>query len=190
MLQLNYDNLAIDLTPIELRTVAQLEWLKTLTKPIKDLDTDVNTYHSSIIYDVQHTGQVLALEHYLNNYFSLPFPKLIPNSIYITNGEWFTELYSFKLGADSFSDLNNFGTVNLSEPSDGQMYTFNEGEGADSIQDTIYSYSVSEYGTDQLDFYINIETGWEAANPDAVDQIKEIVNRYKKIGHTFKVIVY
>lgn len=188
MLTIDYDVLSIDLLPVELRTDEHIEWLMSLTKPVKTIDTTVNTEYDSVIFDVQHRGQVLSLEHYLNTYFGLPFPVTIPNSIYIMDGIWYTELYTFINGADADSDLNGFGTVDPADPSDGQLFSFSYYEGADSIQDTVYMYSNDEYLEDQVDFIIMVSAAW--TDSDKEDKIREIANKYKKVGHTFTIVTY
>jgi len=187
-LNIDFDILTIDLLPVELRTTAHIEWLKSLTKPVKYINNDLDIYYNSIIFDVTHVGQVLSLEHYLNIYFGLPFPVVIPNSIYIDDGVWLTELYSFYSGDDALSDLNNFGNVDANEPSDGQMFTFDTIEIPNPITDQIYSYSNTDYNIDQVDFYIYVETSWWTQ--DKEDKIIEITNRYKKVGKSFKIIKY
>jgi len=190
LLQFDFLQIIGDVTPIELRTTEHIEWLNTLIKPLCVLDNNVRNKYDEVVYDQQHVGQVLSLEHYLNEYFSLPFPVVIPNSIYITDGEWLNEVYAFIKGVDSDSDLNHYGTVNPVDPTDGQLYAFNIYESPDPVTDVVYLYNKEEYDTDQVDFYINVESGWYNSDASFKNKIDEIVHLYKKIGKKYKIIQY
>lgn len=206
MLNLNFDTIIADLTPIELRYLELDEWLRTLAKPYKNLQSDLNVYYDSIMFDVQHVGQVLSLEHYLNDYFGLGWTSPTVdranidgniNNIYIVDGIWYKQIYSFITGKDAESDLNNFGIVNPTDPSDGQMYIFDNSENPvpdpdtvnnPPVPDQIYLYNETEFNKDQIDFYIMVEGTWIDSNKE--DKIKEIVNRYKKVGKKFSIVSY
>ena len=188
MINIDYDKLNIDLLPTELRTTKQIEWIKSLSIGTKDIKDEIDNYFDSIYFDVTHTGQVLSLEHYLNIHFGLPWPKVLPDSIYITDGSWLDEAYTFNKGDDANSSLNNFGIVNPNDPYDGQYYSFNDNEGASTITDIVYLYSDDEFDTDTVDFIIHVYSGWIDTNRE--NKIREITNYFKKVGKTYKIVIY
>ncbi len=209
MTNFNYGDIIFDVTPIELRTLAQYEWLQSLVKPLKTLkNDDLITYHDITVYDMLHNGQVLSMEHYLNNHFMLPFPNSIGHltitrpSIYIVDGErfWIKQLYIFNKGTDAESSLNwnphYPAGVNTSDPFDGQSYTFNKSEIVASPShpniddDLVATYNKSDYENDEIDFIVLVWEDWINADLTRINQIHQIVETYHVAGYKWAIMTY
>ena len=212
MLRYNYDDLIYDLTPVELRTIAQFEWLRSLVKPLKTLKNDVVIpYYIDSLYEILHTGQTLSLEHLLNDYYNLPFPvggghlnpPYVSPSIYVIDAErfWKDELYLFNQGIDAESSLNwnpAFpGTgVNITDPMDGQAYLFNKSEivatpsHPNEDNDVVALYNMQEFIDDVFDFIILVDRNWLAGDINKVNTIHGFANRYHVAGYTWVIMTY
>jgi len=59
------------------------QWLISLIKPIKTLCDIFYSTRDESFYNLNHSGQVLVLEHYINSYFGLPFSTSVQNDMYI-----------------------------------------------------------------------------------------------------------
>jgi len=208
MLQYNFDNIIFDLLPIELRTLGQFEWLHSLIKPLGDYKTDLNAYYNQTIYDALHNAQVLSLEHYLNEYYGLPFPQpaghtvIVPPSIFITTGErfWRDRLFIFNKGLDAESSLNwnwLYGNgVNPSDPFDGQTYLFNKSEivaspgNPNEDDDVVALYNLTEFENDEVDFIVLVYDNWLAGDLDKINEIHQIVEHYHIAGTSWVIMTY
>jgi len=184
------NQLIYDLTPIELRTREHQEWLQAVSSHLNTIKNEAEQTFNLLLFDATHTGQVLSMEHYLNYIFGLEFPvPVTPTvSIWIGDGEYYDQLYLFKKGADALSELNNYGTVSPTDPYDGQCYIFKNTESITS-NDKVYLYKKEEIEQGGDNFYVYVPN---AMNPtdNKLDTIMQILNRYKKVGKTYKIIKY
>jgi len=141
----------------------------SLVKPSKNLYSDFLTYESDAEYELLHNGQVLSLEHQLNDYYNFPFPIDTNVSIWLDEGVYIDQLYIFNNGSDADSDLN-----------DPQIYVFNNDESLETIFEENYIYTNTEVDNDTYDFVVNY--------PDSItdtDYITSIVNKYKLGGYSY-----
>jgi len=111
MIQISFNRIIKDLLPtvlkIKINTTNNLyQWLVSLIAPVKALYVDYLAYRSDSLYEINHTGQVLSLEHILNKNFGTPFPIDHSGSIYIGDGNWLEETYLFN-NVDWGSPLND-----------------------------------------------------------------------------------
>lgn len=178
LINIDYNIFAEDLLPVELHDIYMVEWMMTLLKPLMYQYSVTNNYYESIIFDITHKGEVIVLEHYLNGIFNLPNDGF--GEIYITDGEWYNEVYLFIDGSDRETSLNNFGEYS----NDGQIYTVQDSETFNEL----YTYSDDEYNIDQIDFIIFVDATW--TDIDRENKIKAITERYKKVGKTYKIRTY
>jgi len=150
------------------------QWLIALSYPIKVIYNDFKEYRNKTLYDLQHTGQVLSLEHQLNDYYSLPFPIDIISSIWVEDGERKDEYYIFNNGIDANTILN-----------DTQVYVFNSSEELNVGFEQPYLYLDIELIVDNIDFIVHV--------PIAItnlDYIKTILNTYKLAGYSYSIVSY
>jgi len=182
--------LLYDLTPINLRTIEHQEWLQSFTIQLNKLknDTMIPAYNA-LIFDTTHTGQVLSMEHYLNTIFSLDYPvPTVPTfSIWFGDGSYLPEFYIFNLGTDANSDLNNYGSVDPVDPTDGQAYIFDDDE-FPTADDLLYLYDITEYDVSDYDFTVNIPS--TIADATLISQVENILLKYKKVGKRYIILTY
>jgi len=189
-LKYNTNQLIYDLTPVELRTRGHQEWVQSISSHLETIRKENEDTFGILLFDATHTGQVLSLEHYLNYIFGLEFPvPSVPTfSIWIGDGEFYDQLYLFKKGADALSELNNYGKVNPNDPYDGQCYIFQKTETI-TDKDKVFLYTKEEIETGGTNFYVYVPYSMNPTN-SKLDTIMQIINRYKKVGKTYKIIKY
>ena len=119
------------------------QWLLSLIKPIKTLNTDeVNVYRDDSFYNLNHSGQVLVLEHYINTYFGLSFSTSVQNDMYIETIINTDENFLFKTSEQSSLLTNDKRSLYLN---------------SESLP--LYIYKNSEYG-DLKNFSINVPSSF------------------------------
>jgi len=162
MININLKNLAYDmLSPLfklKSKHINNLyQWLISLIKPIETLQLSFKQYRVDSLYEINHTGQVLSLEHILNDRFSTPFPVITPGSIYITEGEWLNKIHLFNNRDDWNSALND-------EP----VYLFNNSR-LPTLIDSVFltGFNTTVNGEYQEDVIINGRISYiKISNPD------------------------
>jgi hypothetical protein len=69
MFNIDFRQIAYNLTPWFLRELRSLAFIYSLIKPLKDLNVIFNSYRTNTLYNLQFTSQTIYLEHYLNDQF-------------------------------------------------------------------------------------------------------------------------
>lgn len=159
-------NLLIDrLLPWFLFKPKTKDWLYSLVKPLKELHETFKDYRDNVIYALSFTGQVIYLEHLLNDKFD--------NS---NRGIWIDTL-------DNFNYQFIFNKIEAAP----KRYFFNKSEG----QPAQYIFNKSEYQS-QNDFIINvpIAVGDVVADATLRSEIIAQVNVYRQAGKRFNIINY
>ena len=124
--------------------------INSFLKPNKDLYADLLTYREDSLYEINHNGQVLSLEHILNERFGLPFPAGL-GSILLSDSYWLESPYIFNSGIDWDSNLN-----------DKIIYSFNDTELPETNNIILNDFPISTVnGEYQESGLVNGETGYE-----------------------------
>lgn len=183
MINIDYNVLAEDLLPTELRDQFMVEWLQTILSPIITQYGVSSNEYADTIFQLQHSAQLLSLEHFLNEKFLLPNGGF--TEIYIEDGKFLTEYHTFLKGADRLSSVNNYGEFNTPFE-EGQLYTTKSGDTAPF--GGFYTYTKEETEVDQVDFIIKVDSSW--ITPEYTDMIKEYVDLFRKVGKTYEIETY
>jgi len=100
-IEINLRNLINEYLPIIFKTLKFelnniFQWLYSLVKPIETVANSFYNFRDATVYEVGHNAQVYSLEHYLNDYFNLPFPPIYTESIIIANMNYTDRYYLMK----------------------------------------------------------------------------------------------
>ena len=136
-----------------------LSWIAALVAPIQTMNTWLWDYVQATRYKMYLTGQVLYLEHYLNDLFD---PDL--RRIFIS---------------DAVSAIAPF-VFNKAE--NNPVYIFNKLEG----EDPFYLRNISDFSS-QYDFIINVPSDI-TLSASLVNQMRSAVNYYKQAGKKYNII--
>ena len=90
LFDINYDDLVLQVLPVQLRKDIMTAWLKCLVAPVKWLYDIFSANRSSNLYVLAHDGQVCYLEAVLNDAFDN-----IGRGIYITDGPFRDPLFLY-----------------------------------------------------------------------------------------------
>jgi len=158
-------------TPVDENDNAQ--WLISLIKPIKQLLSIFTTKRDNSFYDLQHSGQLLVLEHYINIYFGLTFSTSVQNDIYISdNTSYINRPYLYQNEEQKYLLIND------------KVYLYQNAEST-----PLYIYQTSEY-LDIKNFIINVPVAFQTSYPNFEYTISYIVNKYKTAGFEFEIVYY
>lgn len=108
--EINFQRLAIILLPTFLRKPIRVAFVQALLAPVKLLYRDFMAKRTSVIYDLEHNGQVCRLRKLLNDQFD---PVL--RRIRITDGNLYPRKYIYTNAEEQPKYL---GTVYLRQTSD------------------------------------------------------------------------
>ena len=162
MFNINYDTIIKLLLPVGLRKEAMVAYLNAMLRPLKNLYNTFSSYRLNVLIKITHTGQVMYLEHLLNQEFNT-----LSNTIYISDSD-----------NDRIDDyLYNAG--------DGQtpMYLYNAFE----TETPEYIYNGVEYNAID-DFIINIP---DSIDPlPTTTEVRRLVERYRQAGKQYSINYY
>lgn len=158
---INFSNFIKKLLPPFLRGSRMLDWLKALIKPLQTLNTKFNEFMQRIRYKIGFNGQVVYLEHILNDYYDNTLRR-----IYITDGS------SIPLPPYIYNKIEN-----------RVQYLYNKSE----AEPPLYAYNKSEYNT-SVDFIVNVPAAILTAQLS--QQIRALVNQYRIAGKRFAVVPF
>lgn len=134
-----------------------LQWLKTLVTPLFYLNTLLAEFVNKIRYKMYLTGQVVYLEHYINDLFDNNFRR-----IYIQDGDASLPLFlNNKIEGDTFDIYNK---------SEGQT---------DAIL-----LNRADFAS-QVDFKVKIP--WENIPTSERNKIKAYIDKYKIAGKRYSI---
>ena len=136
-----------------------LAWLRALMAPLQSLNQDFADYTEDVRYRLNLSGQVIYLEHYLNDLYDP-----IDRRIYISDG-------------DAPLPLFLYNKADGSEPFD----IYNKSEG----QTPVYLINKVEF-EGNVDFIINIPFD-ATTTPILIDKIKASTNIYKPAGRRYRI---
>jgi len=139
-----------------------LDWVCTLVSPVSWLNQRMLEYAADVYYRLHITGQVIYLEHYLNDLFDAD-----DRGIYISDDNLIFPPFLFRNSDD------------ISEDDELLLYP-------DS--DPIILYNQFDY-YDQGSFVVNLP-GTLPVNPSLENRIRAAVNRYKQAGVKYTVVNY
>lgn len=149
----------LGLLPHFLRGDRVRSWVQALLKPLQEFNDDFAIYVNDTFYLVSFTGQVVYMEHILNDLYDQPLRR-----IYIQNGS-----------------LLGLPTYIYNVPEQRQPYIYNVPE---TNPNQVYLRNVSEYQTSN-DFIVFVPSS--ILTPALEIQIKGIVNRYKIAGKRYSI---
>lgn len=136
-----------------------LDWLRSLMAPLQSLNAQFVAYTEDVRYRLNLTGQVIYLEHYLNDLYDN-----VERRIYITDG-------------DAILPVFVYNKSELQEP----VKIYNKSE----LQEPIYLTNKEEYDGN-VDFIINIPYD-TTTTPILLDKIKASTNIYKPAGRRYRI---
>lgn len=149
-------NIVIEqLLPINRRRFRNIAFLKFLSKPIRTLITDFTNFYVKKRYDLAFNGQVVYLEHVLNDFFDE-----VDRGIYISDSP------------EAAESNYLFNEVEGNE----ETYLFNVSE----LQSPLYLYNQQEL-TFWPDFIVNVPAAVSFNN----NQMTALINRYKLAGKNY-----
>ncbi len=136
-----------------------LAWLRSLMAPLQSLNSTFVDYVADVRYRLRLTGQVIYLEHYLNDLYDN-----VERRIYITDG-------------DAILPVFIYNKADGQEPID----IYNKSE----MQAPLYLTNKSEFDGN-VDFIINIPYD-TATTPILLDKIKASTNIYKPAARRYRI---
>ena len=158
---INFFNFAKQILPPFLRKTRQLDWLRALLKPLQNLHTAMHNFMRGIRYRIGFNGQVIYLEHILNDYHDD-----ILRRIFIADGNVLgLPLYVYnKLEARP-------------------KFIRNKSEAAALV----YLRNRSEYNSSS-DFDVNVPS--VILTPELAQQIRALIMQYRIAGKRFRVVPF
>jgi hypothetical protein len=149
----------LGLLPTFLRGQRTKDYMKSLLKPLQDFNDDFVVYVNETFYLTSFTGQVIYLEHILNDLYDD-----IDRLIFISDG-----------------NLLPLPPYIYNKIEARPRYIYNKSEASPN---KTYLYNKDEYHT-SLDFIVNVPVGIYDAALDT--KIRAIVRRYKLAGKRFSI---
>lgn len=159
-LLLNVHGIVKDLIPVKIRGQVLVESIKAMLQPLQIVNNQFAALGKKIRYDLSFTGQVIYLEHLLNDVFDSTLRR-----IYITDSN------TVQIG-DFFVFYQN-----ENQPSD---YVYYEGEGVDTPYLQFESETVSN-----VDFIVFVPIALFNIQTEAT--LKALINKYKIAGKRYKI---
>ncbi len=139
-----------------------LEWIKSLLQPLQSLHDRFSAQAANTLYIMNITGQVIYLEHYLNDLFD---PVL--RRIFIADGSIVLPPYLYNLVDD-----------------EEHLYLYNKADG----EAPFYLYNRPDYGG-QSEFIVMVPAAI-ILTPILISQIKTAVNKFKQAGVKYSIENY
>ena len=139
-----------------------LDWLKSLSKPLFDTYELFRLVTVDILYRMNLTGQVIYLEHYLNDLFNN-----VERRIIIKDGTLDFPPYIY----------------NKSE-NEADLFIYNKSEN----EDPFYLYNINDYGG-EYEFIVCVPAVITLTE-ELTNRIKSAVNQYKQAGVRYTVESY
>lgn len=179
MFNISWPQVAISLIIWFLRKISLNDWFKAAIKPSILFWETILEYRLTTIFKLQHSGQVIYLEHLLNAIYNNDLPAYtdnIPTGIYIGLGS---------------IEYNPAFLFRITEVNEDKHWLFRKSETPTAPR--IILYRKSELENLQYDFTINIPTalGDVGTHPDYSNfglQIKAWVQLYAQAGKRFKIV--
>jgi hypothetical protein len=137
-----------------------LSWIRSLIAPVQKLNDWFHTYADNIVYHLNLTGQVMYLEHYLNDLFDLELRR-----IWIEDG-------SLVLPPFLFNKADN----------EAPLYIYNKADN----EVPFYMYRKSDYNVQEM-FIVHIPAVLPL-DQYLENRIRAAVNRYKQAGAIYKIV--
>lgn len=160
MFNINYDNIIELLLPVRLRQRRTRDYLKAVLKPLKSLFNSFSAYRLYVIDRITHTGQIMYLEHYLNNLYSPQGQGIFIEDAITTNMVKY--LYNENEGE---------------EP----LWLYNENEG----ETPVWLYNDAEID-DHTDFIVHVPNHLSVTS----QEIKNVIEIYRPAGKRYQVLFY
>jgi hypothetical protein len=154
---INIAQLALKLVPVKIRKDRMAEWISALLQPIQSLNVRFVQLVVDVRYRMNFNGQVIYLEHILNDVFDS-----VSRGIYIDD--------------DGTTAVENY-VYNVPEPT---VFLRNKAE----TQPTIILFNSIEFNELNGDFVIHVPS-YIVLNADVERQIRKIVDRYKHVGRRY-----
>lgn len=139
-----------------------VDWIQSLVKPIQSLANRFAGYAGSIYYRLSFTGQVIYIEHYLNDNLDIQLRR-----IFISDNTIVLPPYLYN-EADQAPDL----------------FLYNNADG----EDVFYLYNISDYFL-QAEFTINVPSAIPLTL-EIVARIKRLTNQLKQAGVKYNIVNY
>lgn len=137
-----------------------LSWIRSLIAPIQLLNDWFQSYADNVVYHLYLTGQVIYLEHYLNDLFDKTQRR-----IWIEDG-------SVVLPPFLFNKVDH----------EAPLYLYNEGE-----DEPFYLYAKSDYNVQEM-FIVHIPADLPLPDLYLENRIRAAVNRYKQAGAFYTIV--
>lgn len=158
----NIFDLVVKLVPVKIRNPRFSQWIGSLVAPIQSLNSYLVGLVSDIRYKLLFDGQVIYLEHVLNDTFDAT-----NREIYIDDpGSYVDENYVFNHPFDS-------------------LILYNKVES----QAPLYIYNAEEYNDLNVDFVVFIPSTI-VFNPSVEVQLRQIIDRYRHVGRRYRFQIY
>ena len=140
----------------------QIDWIRSLIQPIQQLNDKVKQYTDDVYYRLNLTGQVIYLEHYLNDLFDKDQRR-----IYLSDDNLVLPPYLFN-------------------KSDGEavLNLYNEADG----ETPFHLYNKQDY-FNQGSFVINVPAAI-ILTQSMLNRIKRATNQYKQAGVSYSIVNY
>lgn len=138
------------------------EWVKTLVSPLVWLNSALTEYATNVYYRLSITGQVIYLEHYLNDLFDSD-----NRGIYISDDSLIFPPFLYRTG-DEIPVGDELILYPTTEP--------------------IYLYNIEDFYT-QGSFIVHVPFSLPL-NEDLENRIRRAVNQYKMAGAKYTVVNY
>ena len=159
-LGLNFKEGMKTLIPIPIRGVKMVDWIGALLAPLQTLNDDFATWAGTTRYELKFTGQVVYIEHVLNDSFDNALRR-----IYITDPSG-----TFVLTVFLFNAVEQ----------QAQTYYYNKAE--NSTANPVHR-NLSEVFTTADDFIVKIPDSLNV--PLTVAQMRKLINRYRAAGKRY-----
>lgn len=137
-----------------------LEWIESLLQPLQTLNAQLAAFVNQTRYLMSLTGQVIYLEHYLNDLFDP-----IERRIYIDDGALTLPPYLY----------------NQADEHEPEWYLYNTADG----EDPIYLYNIPDYANNG--WFIVFVPAAIPLTPTFLNECRRAVNRYKQAGPTYQI---
>lgn len=139
-----------------------LDWVSSIIKPIQDLNNELDKYANHTYYLLHLTGQVIYLEHYLNDLFDSDL-----RDIYIEDDSLVLPPFLYLI-----SDYIPPGEMLYLYPDTNPIYLYNQ-----------FDYFTQGSFIVYVPIRLLLSSEYE-------NRIRAAVNRYKQAGVSYKVINY
>lgn len=164
MYGLNVAQLVIKLIPVKIRGNNFMAWIGSLVQPVQSLNAALVSYVSGIRYDLLFTGQVIYLEHILNDVFDAA-----GREIYIDDPAVYVE--------------ENYIYNHVED--DDTLIIYNKVE----AQPELYIFNAAEYNSLNVDFIVFVPDT-VVFNAAVEVQMRAVIDRYRHVGRRYRFETY